>query len=314
MAVDAEAAFTRMYTDAPRAFWLDSSRVEEGQSRFSFFGDGTGPLAEFVRYDVESGLCEIERPGRPVRKVRASVFDYLKRQLVTRQVDATGLPFDFTGGYVGYFGYEVKADCGSVNRHRARTPDACWLFADRLIAVDHQDGATYAVCLAENTRQGAQQAADWLDAAMAQLSFVSSAKPTAPPRPTAPRLDAVEPWLVRDRTTYLADIGTCKRELKDGTSYEICLTNAARLPAPYDPYDFYRVLRRLDPAPYAAYLRFGDLDVAGSSPSVFCGSPATASPRPDPSRAPRPAASGRRRTPGYGTRSPRTTRPARRTW
>ncbi|MET7912292.1 chorismate-binding protein [Streptomyces avermitilis] len=274
VAVDAEAAFTRMYTDAPRAFWLDSSRVEEGQSeegqsRFSFFGDGAGPLAEFVRYDVESGLCEIERPGRPVRKVRASVFDYLKRQLVTRQVDATGLPFDFTGGYVGYFGYEVKADCGSVNRHRARTPDACWLFADRLIAVDHQDGATYAVCLAENTRQGAQQAADWLDAAMAQLSFVSSAKPAAPPQPTAPRPDAVEPWLVRDRTTYLADIETCKRELKGGTSYEICLTNAARLPAPYDPYDFYRVLRRLNPVPYAAYLRFGDLDVAGSSPERF---------------------------------------------
>ncbi|MFJ8506213.1 chorismate-binding protein [Streptomyces avermitilis] len=269
VAVDAEAAFTRMYADAPRAFWLDSSRVEEGQSRFSFLGDGTGPLAEFVRYDVESGRCEIERPGRPVRKVRASVFDYLKRQLVTRQVDATGLPFDFTGGYVGYFGYEMKADCGSVNRHRARTPDACWLFADRLIAVDHQDGATYAVCLAENTQQGAQQAADWLDAATAQLSFVSSAEPAAPPQPTAPRLDAVEPWLDRDRTTYLADIETCKRELKDGTSYEICLTNTARLPAPYDPYDFYRVLRRLDPAPYAAYLRFGDLDMAGSSPERF---------------------------------------------
>ena len=52
-AVDTEAAFGRMYAGSPRAFWLDSSQVEKGRSRFSFFGDGSGPLAEFVRYDVD---------------------------------------------------------------------------------------------------------------------------------------------------------------------------------------------------------------------------------------------------------------------
>ncbi|WP_405880200.1 aminodeoxychorismate synthase component I [Streptomyces sp. NBC_01384] len=267
-AIDAEAAFTRMYAAAPRSFWLDSSRVEEGQSRFSFFGDGSGPLSEFVRYDVTSGRCEIERAGRPPRKVRASVFDYLKRQLANRRVDATGLPFDFTGGYVGYFGYELKAECGSPNRHRAETPDACWLFADRLIAVDHQEGFTYAVCLAEDTPAATREAVDWLEGALAQLTFVSTEKPHAP-LTAEPDPGAAEPWLVRDRATYLADIEACGRELRAGTSYEICLTNAARLPAPPDAYDFYRVLRRVNPAPYTAFLRFGDLDVAGASPERF---------------------------------------------
>ncbi|QFR01923.1 aminodeoxychorismate synthase component I [Streptomyces phaeolivaceus] len=268
-AVDAEAAFTRMYADAPHAFWLDSSRVEPGLSRFSFFGDGSGPLAEVVRYDVDSGQCEIEREGRPTRRVRASVFDYLKRQLAGRKVDATGLPFDFTGGYVGYFGYELKADTGSPNRHKAETPDAAWLFADRLIAVDHQEGHTYAVCLSEDTPAASREAGDWLDTALAQLTFVSS-DATVPLRSASqPYPRAAEPWLVRDRATYLADIDACKAELNAGTSYEICLTNAARLPAPYDPYDFYRVLRRTNPAPYAAFLRFGDLDIAGSSPERF---------------------------------------------
>ncbi|WP_405772604.1 aminodeoxychorismate synthase component I [Streptomyces sp. NBC_01538] len=269
-AVDTEAAFGRMYAGSPRAFWLDSSQVEKGRSRFSFFGDGSGPLAEFVRYDVTSGVCEIERAGRPTRKVRASVFDYLKRQLTTRQVDATGLPFDFTGGYVGYFGYETKADCGAApNIHRARTPDACWLFADRLIAVDHEEGHTYAVCVAEDTPQATLEAADWLDSALAQLTFVAGEQP-APPVPAAePDPVTAEPWLVRDRATYLADIDSCRRELTAGTSYEVCLTNAARMPAPQDAYDYYRVLRRLNPAPYAAFLRFGELEVAGSSPERF---------------------------------------------
>ncbi|WP_406442861.1 aminodeoxychorismate synthase component I [Streptomyces sp. NBC_01613] len=269
-AVDAEAAFTRMYGASRRAFWLDSSLVEEGLSRFSFFGDDSGPLAEFVRYDVESGRCEIERPGRPPRKVSASVFDYLRRQLTSRRVDAAGLPFDFTGGYVGYFGYEMKADCGSPNRHSSDIPDACWLFADRIVAVDHLKGFTYAVCLAEDTPQGAREADDWLESALAQLSFVSAAPERPSPRGrTEPDLTAAEPWLVRDRATYLADIESCGRELRAGTSYEICLTNAARLPAPPDPYDFYRVLRRINPAPYAAFLRFGEVDVAGSSPERF---------------------------------------------
>lgn len=187
-AVDTEAAFTRMCASAPRAFWLDSSRAEPGLARFSFFGDGTGPLTEFVRYDVEAGVCEVERPGRPVRKVRASVFDHLKRQLATRRVDATGLPFDFTGGYVGYFGHETKADCGSPNRHRSRTPDACWLFADRLIAVDHEEDCTYAVCVAEDTPQATREAADWLDGAMTQLTRVASGGSTT----GAPKLGAME--------------------------------------------------------------------------------------------------------------------------
>lgn len=269
-AVDTEAAFTRICGDAPRAFWLDSSRVEAGQSRFSFFGDDTGPLAEFVRYDVRTGTSEIERTGRPVRRIRrGSVFDYLKRQLALRKVNAPGLPFDFTGGYVGYFGYELKADCGSPNRHHAETPDACWLFADRLIAVDHQEGATYAVCLAEDTPQGAREAADWLDSAVARLSFVPAAPSPAAPSPAAQDLGAAEPWLVRDRAVYMADIEACRRELRAGTSYEICLTNAARLPAPSDSYDYYRVLRRYNPAPYAAYLKFQDVDVACSSPERF---------------------------------------------
>jgi para-aminobenzoate synthetase len=267
--VDPEAAFTRMCADSPRAFWLDSSRAEPGQARFSFFGDGTGPLAEFVRYDVEAGVSEVERPGRATRRMRGSVFDYLRGELARRRVDAPELPFDFTCGYVGYFGYELRADCGSPNRHRSTTPDACWLFADRLVAVDHQDRMTYVLCLAEDTTAGSRRAAEWLDAAVVSLSGVASPEAAEPPPPVTAGMAAVEPWLVRDRDQYLADIESCKRELRAGVSYEICLTNAAWLPAPQDSFGFYRTLRRGNPAPYSAFLRFQDVDVACASPERF---------------------------------------------
>ncbi|MET7906274.1 aminodeoxychorismate synthase component I [Streptomyces sp. NPDC005355] len=268
-ATDTEAAFTRLYADAPRAFWLDSSRTESGEARFSFLGDGTGPLAEFVRYDTDEGVCEVERAGQPATRAEGSVFDYLKRELARRAVHAPDLPFDFTGGYVGYFGYELKADCGSPNRHRASTPDACWLFADRFVAVDHQEGVTYVCCLAEDTPDGHREAKDWLDTTVTVLSGVPAlTEPTPQPSPLTTTA-AVEPWLVRDRERYLASIEACRRELRTGVSYEICLTNSAWLPAPSDSYTFYRALRRFNPAPYSAYLRFGDTDVACSSPERF---------------------------------------------
>ena len=274
-AVDAESAFTRRFAGASHAFWLDSSRVEPGQARFSYFGDGTGPLAEFVRYDVTTGIIQVERPGRPSRMFTGSVFEYLQGELARRRADDPAVPFDFTCGYVGYFGYEMKADCGSDNRHRAATPDAGWLFADRVVVVDHQERVTYLLCLAEDTSAGRVGADEWLGKTSTLLRAARSAAP--PPaagdagdgRDGDSTSDLIESGLVRDRRRYLADIAACKRELTAGESYEICITDAAWLPAVGDPLDYYRILRRSNPAPYAAFLRLGDVAVASSSPERF---------------------------------------------
>ncbi len=56
------------------------------------------------------------------------------------------LPFDFNCGFVGYFGYELKADCEGNDAHRSTMPDAAFVFADRLIAFDHVEQCTYVLC------------------------------------------------------------------------------------------------------------------------------------------------------------------------
>jgi len=268
-AVDAEAAFTGLFGRSRRSFWLDSARSEPGLARFSYLGDDTGPHAEFVTYRV-GAPTRVQARGT-VRQHAGSIFAYLQRELRARVADGPVLPFGFAGGYVGYFGYELKADCGAAHTHRAVTPDACWQFADRMVVIDHERGHTYLLALHDGSAADAHTAAAWLDTVTGALR----ALPPAPPVPPAwaglppPRPVMGERWLARGRGRYLADIEACRRQLLAGESYEICLTNSLRLPAPAGGYAFYRRLRRANPAPYAAYLRYRGLEVACSSPERF---------------------------------------------
>ncbi|MFD7846656.1 aminodeoxychorismate synthase [Nocardia sp. NPDC059764] len=264
-AVDAEAVFDALYADSPHAFWLDSEHVEPGLDRFSFLGDASGPLAEVVGYRVGSGHVEVESAAGS-RTVPGSVLDYLSAELRRRRIDFPDVPFDFAGGYVGYLGYEMKADCGAVAPHRSPTPDAQWIFADRLIVVDHEAGRTHLLALTDP--EAATAARDWLAATRAVVE-------TLPTWENPPLLElradeaTVAPLLTRGRARYLADVAACQEQLHAGESYEICITDSAYPPGDADGLTVYRTLRRCNPAPYAAFLRFAGLEVACSSPERF---------------------------------------------
>ena len=66
-------------------------------------------------------------------------FRYLRDRLQRYQVAGNDLPFDFVGGFVGYFGYELKAECGGRAAHRSAQPDAAGLWVRRFLAVDHAE-------------------------------------------------------------------------------------------------------------------------------------------------------------------------------
>ncbi|GAB0108047.1 aminodeoxychorismate synthase component I [Nocardia sp. JMUB6875] len=264
-AVDAEAVFDALYSTSPHAFWLDSEHVEPGLDRFSFLGDVSGPLAEVVRYRVGSGHVDIESAAGH-RSVPGGILDYLSGELRRREIDFPEVPFDFAGGYVGYLGYEMKADCGAQAVHRAPTPDAQWIFADRLIVVDHEAGRTHLLALSEPESTAAAQ--DWLTATRA---IVETLPTWENPAPLELHMDeaTVAPFLTRGRDRYLADVAACREQLLAGESYEICITDSAYPPGDADGLTVYRTLRRSNPAPYAAFLRFADLEVACSSPERF---------------------------------------------
>ncbi|MGQ4617379.1 aminodeoxychorismate synthase component I [Nocardia sp. R7R-8] len=266
--IDTESAFVQLYGNSPTAFWLDSEHVEPGADRFSFLGDASGPLAEVLRYRVGDGEVTVESSDGHRRTAPGGILEFLAAEMRARTLELPDLPFDFVGGYVGYLGYEIKADCGGNAAHRAPAPDAQWIFADRMVVVDHVGGRTHLLALSDDL-ETARAAADWLRDTRETLD----ALPTwtnPPPLELPPDGDAAAPLLTRGRERYLADIAVCRQQLHAGESYEITLTDSATIPAAAaDGLDFYRTLRRCNPAPYAAYLRFDDLDIACSSPERF---------------------------------------------
>jgi para-aminobenzoate synthetase len=254
--VEPERAFAALYRESPNAFWLDSSRPEEG-ARFSFMGDASGSLGATISYDVEAGELSVERGGHVARR-RESIFDYLESEM--GRSPGADLPFEFQCGFAGYLGYELKADCGAARGHRSELPDAAFVFAARMLAFDHEERQMYLLCLSEHEPEVEAEA--WLEQVAATLAAAPS--PPEPEPAVAPefRLD-------RNRERYLADIAACKEHLLDGDSYEICLTNRIAAALDADPLALYMDLRRINPAPFASYLRFGDLAVLSSSPERF---------------------------------------------
>jgi para-aminobenzoate synthetase len=259
--VDAETAFMTLYADAEPAFWLDSALVR-GFSRFSYMGDATGPHAEFVTYSNARGTTDVTHNGTTISHDE-HIFDYLNRTLAERHVRTEGLPFDFNGGYAGYLGYELKAHCGGSGAHPSPTDDAGFVFADRLIAFDHEEEVAYLVCVDGVDDQ--DRARRWINdtyEALAGLQPVPRWSRTLHPQPV--------PQLFRHTPEqYLDLIAECKREITEGETYEVCLTNMIGQDVIIDPVNTYRALRERNPAPYATFLRFPDVSVLSSSPERF---------------------------------------------
>jgi para-aminobenzoate synthetase len=261
IAPDLEQVYAEIYDTQPVSFWLDSSRAEPGLARFSFLGGSGGPHSIVVSYDV--GRHEVtETQGGAERRFTESIYAYLERELRRRRCESPDLPFDFNSGFVGYFGYELKADGGATRRHGCDDPDAMFLLADRMIAFDHLEKVTYLVCLTAPGDDPAQ-AETWMYETERKLGEER-------PRPRSHlNKRPITFRLSRPHQRYLQDIEACKRLIRDGETYEVCLTNHIHTTTVPDPLGMYLSLRKINPAPYAALLDFGDVAVMSSSPERF---------------------------------------------
>ncbi|RLN71554.1 hypothetical protein BBJ28_00013233 [Nothophytophthora sp. Chile5] len=185
------------------------------------------------------------------------------------ETDPSLLPFAFRGGFVGYFGYEVlgneqqKTKDESLETELESAPDASFLFADRTLVFDHQEGVVYSLSLSK-TGESEQASRIWhatMNHQVKQLTeafhLMAAMDSLQIPQPLV-NVDSPTEGVVfrpsRSRAQYVADIEEIQRLIRAGETYEVCLTNHLRAEyAIQDPLVFYRMLRQRNPAPFAGF-------------------------------------------------------------
>ncbi|KAK9668423.1 hypothetical protein RND81_13G059700 [Saponaria officinalis] len=276
--------FCKLFGDckAEESFWLDSSSVEKGRARFSFMGSKGGSLWKQLTFKLSNersgGQLSISDAHGNLRSMylEHGFLDFLNKELLSMScssADYEELPFDFCGGYIGYIGYNLKVECGATsNRHKSSSPDACLLFVDNFVAVDHLNGDIYIMSIHDQTKNQLS----WLDDIQQKLlKLKTPAIEVCQKNQIWPPVSSpFEAGFVteKSRDQYLQDVEECLRHIKDGESYELCFTTQMRKNiAELDLLSLYLRLREQNPAPYAAWLNFPqeNLCICSSSPERF---------------------------------------------
>jgi para-aminobenzoate synthetase len=260
-AIDTEAVFCSLFADQPFAFWLDSSLAGSALAQWSYMGDASGPHAATVQYRSHGRTIMVD-DAHGLRTENVDIFEYLQREHPARPQSAPPCPF--IGGHVGWFGYELRHDCGSPTTRHAATPDALLIHSDRFIAVNHLDGKTY-VCAIDSPDE-ADRAQHWIHLTLKRIESAHS-----PPMelPHAVDRNPLE-FLMRDgKNSYRSKVARCLDLIAQGETYQVCLTNELSCAATVEPLLVYRTMRRVNPAPFAAFLKWPGGAVLSASPERF---------------------------------------------
>ncbi len=262
------------------SFLLESVEGGERIARYSFIG--VQPRAQYILRD---GQVEI-RENEATRLIQ---FDddptrFLEEEM--RRFSTERLPNAprFTGGLVGYLGYEAvryfeptlkpkmsRHPAGldtSLSRKNAGTfgvPDGIYLLADTVVAFDH---ARRSIFLIANVLDGDAQAAD--------QKLDQIAERIHQPLPAAPKTN-VTPSEIRSnmrREAFEAMVGEAKEHIAAGDIFQVVLSQRFTRQTNVEAFDVYRAVRRLNPSPYMFFFDFGLVDgepyyLVGSSPEMF---------------------------------------------
>ncbi len=252
----------------PYALFLDSADQGHQDARYSFIA--THP---FETIEAKDGMVTVTN-SRQQTTFEADPFTIVKERLA-----AWGFPGEkrddlppFQGGAAGLFGYDLgrtvekMPDLAKADRD---LPEMAIGIYDRIIAFDHERKKAWIIVHAEDEAT-----------AIKKQNFLRSIV-TTPPSPfaeaenshwTKSRVDGGVQW-----TENFTEDGY-KRQIQKVIDY-ICAGDIfqanlsqrfdAALPAGFDSFAHYKLLREVNPAPFATYMNLGNVRISSASPERF---------------------------------------------
>ncbi|NOY54592.1 MAG: aminodeoxychorismate synthase component I [Actinobacteria bacterium] len=237
---------------------LDSSRQDAGQGRYSFLG-----LDPYLVLTAKGTAGRIAHRGGSVEEIDGDPFAVLGALLADRTIRPTELPTGappFLGGAIGFLGYELNRrleELPSTVLDDLGLPDLAFCFFDTVVAQDHATGVTNLIV----TLPRSVDPAPVIETALSRLGSVRSSR-------VGERATDRDFTASFTRAGYIDAVRRVKEYIYAGDIYQANLSQRFR--APVDaPWQLYRRLRSLNPAPFGAFLDFADFQVASSSPERF---------------------------------------------
>jgi para-aminobenzoate synthetase component 1 len=278
------------FLDLPYLLFLDSAATQHPDAQYSFLAAdplqvvrSKGPRTE-VRNVPDGDWTRVE--GDALRVARA-----LLPSEPTEPIP--GLP-PFQGGIAGYIGYDWGAVLERLPRPRyddLAIADVVLGLYDWIIAWDHRIGTAWLISTGLPESGNAQErrarermdqvrerlggrgvgGADGQPGSRAVVGLQRVAGPQAPSYPVI-GIEGVEKIGLRSTFThraYLDAVARVREYIVAGDIFQANLSQRFQSRWAKPPFDLYRKLRQQNPAPFAAYLGFGELAVLSASPERF---------------------------------------------
>jgi anthranilate synthase component I len=253
--------------EGPYSYLLESVQGGEKWGRYSIIGLPCRTLLRVSGHDIR-----VERDGEVIESVESADplawIDAFQQRF--KVADLACLP-RFTGGLVGYFGYDTiryieprLARC--PNPDQLGTPDILLMVSDEVVVFDNLSGRMYIILHLDPS------AGDTLEAGEARIdALCERMRYGAPRRPAGPGHAVSETDFVSGFTEegFKHAVERIKDYILAGDCMQVVISQRLSIPFRAPPLDLYRALRGLNPSPYMYFLDLGDFHIVGSSPEIL---------------------------------------------
>jgi anthranilate synthase component 1 len=269
------------------SFLLESVEGGERAARFSFVGSDPYLVLRVRDKIAEYHWLRGERAGTIVGTTCADPLEAVRVELERRPLESIpGLP-RFSGGAVGYLGYEVAAyfepSVPIPEPDPLGLPDASFAFYDTLLVFDHVRHRahllTHADCPEDETgRQVALVEAEMrLDDLQRRLeqrlprqkSRVGRAGSKGRRAQSVQPVESAAPSNTASRDSFLGAVMRVQEYIRAGDCYQAVMSRRVSRQCRVPPFEVYRALRSINPSPYMFYLAEKDFALAGASPEML---------------------------------------------
>ena len=257
------SAFLKIAEHSDYAFLLESVEGGEQVGRYSFLGKDP-----FLILRSRGGKTLIDRAGQTSESDKP--FVPMLRELMAEfhSPMVPGLP-RFTGGAVGYLGYDAAAWFEPVTlQATAEVEDeAGYMLFDTVLAFDH---VRHRILIIANARiTGGEDLESLYQFARAKIEFVERELERTLSKAVPVERQPIQITSNVTRNEFEGMVRTAKEYIAAGDIYQVVLSQRFETGFDAEPFMAYRALRHVNPSPYMYFLRMGDRAIVGSSPEML---------------------------------------------